>query len=88
MSMLILGSWIPELPYTSIILFAIFVCCIATLWTEGMWGNAIRLINVVTAALLATNYFEPLANWLQGFSTKFSTFTYLWDFLALWGLRA
>jgi hypothetical protein len=50
-----------------------------------MWSNAIRLINVVTAALLATNFFEPLARWLDKWQPKY---TYLWDFLALWGLFA
>jgi len=75
--------------YITLILLAIFVCCIATLWTEGLWGNAIRLINVITAALLATNYFEPLADWAQGdpvVGNNFYTFTYVWDFLILWGL--
>ena len=51
---------------------------VASLYTEGMWGNAIRLINVVTAALVATNYFEPLAKWIEGMSDTFKTYTYLW----------
>jgi len=61
----------------------IFAVCLALLYPEGMWGNAIRLINVVTAALLATNYFVPVARWLEGMQPSYS---YLWDFLALWGL--
>ena len=65
------------------LLFVIFIACVATLYTEGMWGNAIRLINVVTAALLAVNFWEPLARWLEGFN---ASFCYFWDFLALWGL--
>ena len=52
----------------------------------GMWSNAIRLINVVTAALLATNFFEP-AGPLAGRHGR-RRYTYLWDFLALWGLFA
>ena len=51
-----------------------------------MWSNAIRLINVVTAALLATNFFEPLAAWLD--LSCAPSFTYVWDFLALWALFA
>ncbi len=86
MSMLLLALSVPKLPYISIILFVIFGSCVATLWTEGMWGNAIQLINVVTAALLATNYFEPLANTIQGVNTNMGTYTYVWDFLSLWGL--
>jgi uncharacterized membrane protein required for colicin V production len=64
-------------------LLVIFIACVASLYTEGMWGNAIRLINVVTAALLATNFWEPTARWLE---SQGPSFTYAWDFLALWGL--
>ena len=61
------------------ILFAV----VATCFTEGIWSNAVRLINVVTAALLAVNFFEPLARVLDGWQPSY---TYLWDFLSLWGL--
>ncbi len=74
-----------------LLLFVIFVACVGILFREGMWGNGIRLINVVTAALLATNFFEPAARWLEGPSGSdgwFRTCTYLWDFLAIWGLFA
>jgi len=62
-----------------VILFAV----VATCFTEGMWSNALRLINVVTAALLAVNFFEPLARALDNWQPSY---TYLWDFLSLWGL--
>ena len=65
------------------LLFVIFIACVAFLYTEGMWGNAIRLINIVTAALLATNFYEPLAEYLDQQSPSY---TYFWDFLSLWGL--
>lgn len=67
----------------TLVLFVIFFACVACLYTEGMWGNAIRLINVVTSALLATSLWEPAARWLDGWN---DSFTYLWDFLTLWGL--
>jgi len=66
-----------------LLMFLIVFACVATLYTEGMWSNAISLINVVTAALLATNFFEPVARWLEGMQ---ASYTYVWDFLALWGL--
>ena len=66
-------------------MLVIIFACVATLYTDGMWSNAIRLINVVTAALLATNFFEPVARWLDDWQPSY---TYLWDFLALWGLFA
>ncbi len=67
-----------------LVLFLVFIACVAFTYTEGMWGNALRLINVVTAALLATNYFEPLAAFLE--DTMGSGLTYYYDFASLWVL--
>jgi uncharacterized membrane protein required for colicin V production len=67
----------------SLLMFLIIALCVGFLFMEGMWSNAIRLVNVVTAALLATNYFEPVADWLDGLELSY---TFAWDFLALWGL--
>lgn len=67
----------------TLLMLAIIFASMATLYTEGMWSNAIRLINVVTAALLSTNYFEPLAKWLDDWQPSY---TYYWDFITLWGL--
>jgi uncharacterized membrane protein required for colicin V production len=64
-----------------LILFAV----VATCFSEGIWSNAVRLVNVVMAGLLAMNFFEPLARWLDDWD---KSYTYLWDFLALWGLFA
>lgn len=65
------------------LLFVIFVAVAISLYTEGLWGNALRLINVVTSALLATNFYEPLANWLESFGSL-ASYKYLLDFLCLW----
>ncbi len=51
----------------------------------GLWGNVIMLFNVVIAALVATNYFEPVAEFLD---KQMPTFTYFWDFVAMWLLFA
>ncbi len=61
----------------------IIAACIGFLYNEGLWSNVIRLINVVTAALLAMNFFEPLARWLAGAA---QSFTYFWDFIAIWSI--
>ena len=66
------------------LLFVIFVAVAISLYTEGLWGNALRLINVVTAALLATNFYEPLATWIEGMSDMLWTFRHLTDFICLW----
>lgn len=64
-----------------LLLFVILFATMALTYNEGIWSNAIRLINVVTAGLLAMNFFEPLARVLDGVN---ATFTYFWDFIALW----
>jgi uncharacterized membrane protein required for colicin V production len=71
--------------YITLLMLLILFACVATLYADGLWSNAIRLINVVTAALLAMNYFEPLANKLDKWQP---TYTYLWDFVSLWLLFA
>jgi hypothetical protein len=66
-----------------LMMFLVFMGCIGVLFTEGMWSNAIRLINVVTAALLATNFWEPVARSLDQWNPSY---TYFWDYIAIWGL--
>jgi len=69
----------------SIILCVILLACVASLFNDGLWSNAVRLINVIMAALLAMNFFEPLAKALDDWN---SSYTFVWDFLSLWGLFA
>jgi hypothetical protein len=66
-----------------VLLVLIFLGCLGMLLNEGMWSNAIRLVNAVTAALVATNFWEPVAKLLDD---QAPSYTYYWDFLALWGL--
>jgi hypothetical protein len=66
-----------------LLLIVILMACIGVLYPEGLWSNAVRLINVTTAGLVATNFFEPVARWLDGMA---ESCTYFWDFIALWGL--
>jgi len=65
----------------TLFLLAIFFICVAMMWNEGMWSNAVRTVNTLFAAMLATNYFEPLADYLDG---QGASYTYMWDFLSLW----
>jgi hypothetical protein len=64
-----------------LLIFAIVASC----FNEGIWGNVVRLINVVTAGMVAMTFFEPLARSLDSWQPSF---TYLWDFISLWGLFA
>jgi uncharacterized membrane protein required for colicin V production len=67
--------------YVNLLMFVVFFACLATLYADGLWSNAIRLINVITAALLAMNFFEPLADRLQKWQPSY---TYILDFVSLW----
>ena len=69
----------------TLVLLTIFAACLALGFGEGLWTNALRLVNVLTAALLATNFWEPLARQLDDLA---SSFTYYWDFIAIWVLFA
>lgn len=66
-----------------LLMLAILAACAGTLYPEGLWSNAVRLVNVVFAGLLATNFWEPLARFAE---EQAPTFTFFWDFLCLWGL--
>ena len=65
----------------SILLILIFVAVFASLMTQGLWSNTITLVNVNTAGLFATNYFEPVARFFEG---QEESLTYLWDFFSIW----
>ncbi len=67
----------------NLLMIAILFACAAMLYNDGMWSNSIRLINTIMAGLLAMNFFEPVADWLEG---QAPAYTYFWDFIALWGL--
>jgi hypothetical protein len=67
----------------TILALLIIATCVASLRQEGLWSNLVRLLNVTLAAILATNYFEPLAGWLQ---EQFPAYRYVWDFVSLWTL--
>lgn len=73
------------LPFLMLVILA---ACIGVLYPEGLWSNAVRLVNVVTAGLVATNFFEPLARLIEGWGEWFASATYFWDFLSLWILFA
>jgi len=65
----------------SAVLILIMVGVIAMLMKDGLWSNALMLINMMLAGLVASNYYEPLAKLLtkqerRGF--------YLWDVVVLW----
>lgn len=71
--------------FLTVLILIVMMICIALLWNEGMWGNALTFINVLIAGLLATSYFEPVAGFME---QRMPSFTYAVDFLAIWGVFA
>jgi hypothetical protein len=69
----------------NLVLLLIFLICVAALWFQGLWSNVVTLINMLLAVMLAFNYYEPVATLANGFEPSY---TYLWDFVALWGVFA
>jgi hypothetical protein len=67
----------------SFLLFLIILASVGSLYRDGMWSNAIRLLCVVLAGLLATSMFEPVAD---GLEKAAPSYRYLVDFISLWGL--
>ncbi len=62
----------------------ILAACVAFLFRDGLWANAVLLVNVLFAGLLAMNFYEPVANWLTNFNSDVHTFVVMLDFLSLW----
>jgi hypothetical protein len=65
----------------TLILFIVMLVCVAMCWNEGLWGNAITLVNVILSALVAVNYYEPLAAFIED---QMASYTYMWDFVSIW----
>jgi hypothetical protein len=66
------------------LLLAIFIVTAAMLFSKGsLWDNLWAWINVILAGLLATQYFEPMAEWL---SQPNSHYHWYWDLLCFWGI--
>jgi hypothetical protein len=65
----------------NVCLVIIFLVCLLMSLASGLWGNLIMIFNVILAALIATNYFEPLAGWLDG---QMSSYTFVLDFVSMW----
>ena len=64
--------------YVPIILL---IVVIAMTWWLGSWNILLTLSNFFIAALVASAYFEPLADRLEASQPSF---TYLCDFIAIW----
>ncbi len=64
-------------------ILGIVTWCVAS---EGAWGAGFIFVSVLLAALLAMNYFEPLASFLGNNISSSGAWQQRWDSIALIGL--
>lgn len=69
----------------AILVFGMVTWCVAS---EGAWGAAIIYFCTLLGGLLAMNFFEPLAYFLERNVSSSQFWRTLWDLLALVGLFA
>ncbi|MBX7164752.1 MAG: CvpA family protein [Pirellulales bacterium] len=65
----------------TIIFAVVILAVVASSLNEGVWGNFLTLCNVVFAALLAVNFWEPVGKML---AENMKVLRYAADFIALW----
>ncbi len=65
-----------------VLVIAIVTWCVAS---EGPWGAALTCLSVILGGLLAMNFFEPLASFLEQ-NVAGGDWAYRWDVIALIGL--
>lgn len=62
---------------------AVVTWCVAS---DGAWSAGLTFLSVLFAGLLAMNFFEPLANWMEGTFSSTPEWQMRWDYIALVGL--
>jgi len=69
----------------NLLLILVFLAIALVLAREGLWSGLVMLLNIIAAATFATAWYERLAGFLDA---KMPSYTYLIDFLCLWGIFA
>jgi len=69
----------------NLLLVIVFLAVTLVLSREGLWSGLVMLLNIIAAATLATGWYERIASFVD---EKMPSYTYLIDFLCLWGLFA
>lgn len=68
-----------------VVIIAVVTWCVAS---EGAWGAAVTLVSVLLAGLLAMNFFEATAGFLEQNVLGSYEWQHRWDVIALVGLFA
>jgi len=67
-----------------VLVLGIVGACVGFLFGDGIWSNAIRLVNLIFAGLLTMTFFEPAAAFISGYQEDIHTFAAFLDFLTFW----
>jgi hypothetical protein len=68
-----------------LLMLFLFLIIVAATWFMGLWSNMLTLINLILAASIASCLFEPVSTLLET-QAGMASYTYLLDFLTLWGI--
>lgn len=69
----------------TLILVIAFFTVVGLFWLVGLGSGFISLVNMLLAALVATAFFEPIADQLEyGVGPNGKQFSYMCDFAAIW----
>lgn len=66
---------------TMVLSIGAMILIVVCTWFLGAWNNVITFVNTLLAAMVASCFFEPLADAIDGGQ---SSYTYLLDFVSLW----
>jgi hypothetical protein len=67
-----------------LVLLLVFAGVAAAIWFQGFWSGTIAFMNLLFAAMIATNLFEPISTMVESFGA--ASYTFLLDFIVLWFL--
>lgn len=65
-----------------LVAFGILILVVGSTWWMGFWSNVLNLVSFFIAALTASAFYENVAWQIEGLD---SAYTYLADFVAVWG---
>ena len=68
----------------TLLILLVFIIIVAATWFVGLWNNLITFVNLIFAGMIASCWFEPVADTLE--SQGMASYTFVLDFLCLWGL--
>ena len=67
--------------YINLALALVFFACVASTVNNGLWTNLVLLINVVSSGLVATCYYEPVAELFDDLVPSYGAAT---DMVSIW----